>query len=80
MVLLWSGVGYDIGCGNKAVKTNLRAEDIDVAGIMDEIYAKIEFGIGRLASITSVGRGFPLVLTMTLVGLNRIVLGMLEKA
>lgn len=42
-----SGVGYDIGCGNKAVKTNLRASDIDVPHVMDEIFRRISFGVGR---------------------------------
>jgi tRNA-splicing ligase RtcB len=43
-----SGVGYDIGCGNKAVKTNIRAADLtDLSGIMDELYSRISFGIGR---------------------------------
>lgn len=44
-----SGVGYDIACGNKAVKTNLVVQDIekDLPKIMDEIERKIPFGIGR---------------------------------
>lgn len=44
-----SGVGYDIACGNKAVRTNLQASDVKprIAGIMDEIARKISFGIGR---------------------------------
>lgn len=41
-----SGVGYDIGCGNKAVETNLRAYDVDIPGVMDEIERRIAFGIG----------------------------------
>jgi tRNA-splicing ligase RtcB len=41
-----SGVGYDIGCGNKAVLTNLRAADIDVAPLMREIVRRISFGMG----------------------------------
>lgn len=43
-----SGVGYDIGCGNKAVKTSLMYQDIreDIASIMDEIYRRIDFGMG----------------------------------
>lgn len=43
-----SGVGYDIGCGNKAVKTNIKAVDVDVPKIMDEIQKRISFGMGRL--------------------------------
>lgn len=42
-----SGVGYDIGCGNKAVRTNLMASDVDIAAMMDEIARQIGFGIGR---------------------------------
>ena len=44
-----SGVGYDIGCGNKAVRTGLRREDVgaDVPRVMDEIVARISFGVGR---------------------------------
>ena len=42
-----SGVGYDIGCGNKAVKTGIRADEIEVGGIMDEIVRRISFGVGR---------------------------------
>jgi tRNA-splicing ligase RtcB len=43
-----SGVGYDIACGNKAVRTNIFADDIDVAGVMDEIVRRISFGVGRV--------------------------------
>jgi tRNA-splicing ligase RtcB (3'-phosphate/5'-hydroxy nucleic acid ligase) len=46
-----SGVGYDIGCGNKAVRTNLRSDTMrhrDIAQIMDEIVARISFGMGRV--------------------------------
>jgi tRNA-splicing ligase RtcB len=44
-----SGVGYDIGCGNKAVRTDLRHEDVaaDLRRVMDEIVARISFGVGR---------------------------------
>jgi len=43
-----SGVGYDISCGNKAVRTNLRADDIqpEIEKIMDEI-AKTRDALGR---------------------------------
>jgi tRNA-splicing ligase RtcB (3'-phosphate/5'-hydroxy nucleic acid ligase) len=41
-----SGVGYDIGCGNKAALTNLKAADIEVAPIMREIVRRISFGMG----------------------------------
>jgi tRNA-splicing ligase RtcB len=45
-----SGVGYDIGCGNKAVLTELRAADLEALGgverIMQEITRRISFGMG----------------------------------
>lgn len=42
-----SGVGFDIGCGNKAVKTNILANDIDTSRVMDEIFKQISFGMGH---------------------------------
>ena len=42
-----SGVGYDIGCGNKATRTDLTLGDIDVPRVMDKIAKRISFGIGR---------------------------------
>ncbi len=42
-----SGVGFDIACGNKAVRTNIMADDVDIAKVMDEIVTQIGFGIGR---------------------------------
>jgi tRNA-splicing ligase RtcB len=45
-----SGVGYDIGCGNKAARTELTRADLDalggVEGIMHEITRRISFGMG----------------------------------
>src|SRR5579875_113493 len=45
-----SGVGYDIGCGNKAVRTELTRADLDaqggVARVMEEITRRISFGMG----------------------------------
>jgi len=45
-----SGVGYDIGCGNKAAQTVLTRDDLDVLGgvesIMREITRRISFGMG----------------------------------
>ncbi|WP_281884932.1 RtcB family protein [Paenibacillus sp. YYML68] len=45
-----SGVGYDIGCGNKAVRTNLMADEVkpQLARIMDELARKVSFGVGRV--------------------------------
>ncbi|WP_040949763.1 RtcB family protein [Gorillibacterium massiliense] len=47
-----SGVGYDIACGNKAVRTNLYAADIKprLSAIMDRIARDISFGVGRINS------------------------------
>lgn len=44
-----SGVGFDIACGNKAVRTNLTAGEIraDLPKIMDAIVKTISFGLGR---------------------------------
>ena len=44
-----SGVGYDIGCGNKAVLTDAPAEDVrkNIAKIMDDIFRTISFGLSR---------------------------------
>jgi len=44
-----SGVGFDVGCGNKAARTNLRADEIrpDLGRIMDSIFGRISFGVGR---------------------------------
>ena len=45
-----SGVGYDIGCGNKAARTELTRADIDARGgvetLMREITRRISFGMG----------------------------------
>ncbi len=45
-----SGVGYDIGCGNKAVQTGLVRADLDDLGgvelIMREITRRVSFGMG----------------------------------
>src|SRR4051812_39271708 len=45
-----SGVGYDIGCGNKAVQTVLTRADVDAVGgvdtVMREITSRISFGMG----------------------------------
>ncbi|HVM16806.1 MAG TPA: RtcB family protein [Gaiellaceae bacterium] len=45
-----SGVGYDIGCGNKAARTDLTRADLDALGgverVMREITRRISFGMG----------------------------------
>lgn len=42
-----SGVGFDIACGNKAVRTNILAQDVNIKKIMQEIEKQIGFGTGR---------------------------------
>jgi len=45
-----SGVGFDIGCGNMAVKLDIRKDEIDGDGWEDiyrRIGAEISFGVGR---------------------------------
>jgi tRNA-splicing ligase RtcB len=46
-VVMPAGVGFDIGCGNCAVRTNLPANDLDLPKVMDEIWSTISFGVGR---------------------------------
>ncbi|MBW3592334.1 MAG: RtcB family protein [Actinobacteria bacterium] len=45
-----SGVGYDIGCGNKAARTDLTRADLEALGgverVMREITRRISFGVG----------------------------------
>ena len=42
-----AGVGYDIACGNCAVQTNVMADDLDTAKVMDEVATVLSFGVGR---------------------------------
>jgi tRNA-splicing ligase RtcB len=44
-----SGVGFDIACGNKAVRLNVSAKDVqdNIKFIMDDIFANISFGVGQ---------------------------------
>jgi tRNA-splicing ligase RtcB (3'-phosphate/5'-hydroxy nucleic acid ligase) len=48
-----SGVGFDVGCGNKAARTELTRVDLDALGgvenVMHEITRRISFGMGRPA-------------------------------
>jgi tRNA-splicing ligase RtcB len=43
-----SGVGFDIACGNEAVKTDIMADSINAGRVMDEIFRRISFGVGRI--------------------------------
>ncbi len=40
------GVGFDIGCGNMAVKLDQKSEDFDVSVALDVIENRIHFGLG----------------------------------
>jgi tRNA-splicing ligase RtcB len=44
-----SGVGYDIGCGNKAVLTDADAADVraNISRMMDDVWSNISFGLAR---------------------------------
>lgn len=42
-----SAVGYDIACGNCAVRTDLLAANISRSAVMDEIWKTLSFGMGR---------------------------------
>lgn len=44
-----SGVGYDIACGNMAIRTDAIAEDVqkNIKKIMDDVVSTISFGVGR---------------------------------
>lgn len=50
-----SGVGFDIACGNKAVRTDIKRDqfgyldkfDLWIESTMNEIYKRISFGVGR---------------------------------
>jgi len=44
-----SGVGYDIACGNKAVRLDMPGSELRarIAVIMDELWSTLSFGVGR---------------------------------
>src|SRR6516225_1522509 len=44
-----SGVGFDIACGNLAIRTDAKAEDVapKIGAIMDDVVRDISFGLGR---------------------------------
>lgn len=49
-----SGVGYDIGCGNKAIKLDVSAEMVKQHGInevLDELWHTLSFGVGRTRAV-----------------------------
>lgn len=47
-VVMPAGVGYDIACGNCAVRTTAKASDVDVSRVMDELWRVLSFGVGRV--------------------------------
>jgi tRNA-splicing ligase RtcB (3'-phosphate/5'-hydroxy nucleic acid ligase) len=44
-----SGVGFDIACGNKAVRVDMPADELrqNISRLMDEVFSVISFGVGR---------------------------------
>lgn len=42
-----SGVGFDIACGNMAVRTNLTRERVDAPKVANAIWKSVSFGVGR---------------------------------
>src|SRR3984957_10419830 len=44
-----SGVGFDIACGNKAVRLDMAGSELraNIAAIMDDVWCTISFGVGR---------------------------------
>src|ERR1700761_1409239 len=44
-----TGVGYDIGCGHKAVRVDMPGNELRarIAAIMDDVWSTISFGVGR---------------------------------
>jgi tRNA-splicing ligase RtcB len=42
-----SAVGFDIACGNCAVRTDVQASDVNIKKVMDDIWRILSFGMGR---------------------------------
>jgi tRNA-splicing ligase RtcB len=42
-----SAVGFDIACGNMAVRTNVPVSDVNVKAVMDDVWKQVAFGVGR---------------------------------
>jgi tRNA-splicing ligase RtcB len=44
-----SGVGFDIACGNKAVRLDMPGEELraKIGTVMDDVWATLSFGVGR---------------------------------
>src|ERR1700733_14670213 len=43
-----SGVGFDIACGNKAVRLDMPGEELraNISKIMDDVWSTLSFGVG----------------------------------
>lgn len=57
-----TGVGFDIACGNAAIRTNLQRDDVDddLPSIADEIQEQLSFGIGRKNTLPDAPDDHPL--------------------
>jgi tRNA-splicing ligase RtcB (3'-phosphate/5'-hydroxy nucleic acid ligase) len=56
-----TGVGFDIACGNAAIRTNLTRDELDdLRGIADEIQDQLSFGIGRKNTLPDAPVNHPL--------------------
>ncbi len=42
-----SGVGFDIACGNMAVRTSIKAAGLDAEPLLQEVNRRVAFGMGR---------------------------------
>src|SRR5215467_2555326 len=44
-----SGVGFDIACGNKAVRLDMSGDELrtNIRRIMDDVWMTLSFGVGR---------------------------------
>lgn len=45
--VLPAGVGFDIACGNMAVRTDITASHVHIPTLMDEIWNVLSFGVGQ---------------------------------
>src|SRR5277367_3629296 len=49
-----SGVGFDIACGNKAVRLDMPGAELRarIGSIMDELWSTLSFGVGRRNAVS----------------------------
>lgn len=45
-----AAVGFDIACGNMAIRLNVKCAELNLDHILDEIESKISFGMGKINS------------------------------